>query len=105
MLHDCDRHDQRIKDDAEISPWVNIYTKDGKIVEAPSRISNRCGEEEILYFIFSARRGCAVRPNQFIMAKQSEDDPPGEIDGVYCTAKEIVEGIEGPSDAREEQRS
>jgi hypothetical protein len=38
------------------------------------------------------------------MAKQNEGDPPGEKDGVYCTAKDIVEGIEHPSDAREKQR-
>src|SRR5215469_4993284 len=104
MLYDGDRHDQRINDEAEISPWVNINTKGGKIVDAPSRISNRCSEEEILYLIFSARRGCAIRPNQFIMAKQNEGDPPGEIDGVYCTAKEIVEGMKGPSDTTEKQR-
>jgi hypothetical protein len=37
------------------------------------------------------------------MAKHNESDPPGEIDGVKCTAKDIVEGIEDPSDAREKQ--
>src|SRR5262249_41397345 len=104
MLYDGDRHDQRMKDDAEISPWVNINTKGGKIVDAPSRISNRCSDEEILDLIFSARRGCVVRPNQFIVAKQNEGDPPGDIDGVQCTAKHIVDGMEDPSDAREKQR-
>src|SRR5215472_17869351 len=100
MLYDGDGHDQRMKDDAKIPPWVNINANGGKIGDAPSRKSNRCSEEEILYLIFSDRRGCVVRPNQFIMAKHNEGDPPGYIDGVYCTAKGIIEGIEGPSDAR-----
>src|SRR5215469_5121140 len=104
MLYDGDPHDQRIKDDDKISPWVNINTEGGKIGNTPSRKSTRCSDEEILDLIFSVRRGCVVRPNQFIMAKQNDAHPPGEKDGVYRTAKDVVEGIEDPSDAREKQR-
>ena len=45
-----------------------------------------------------------IRPNQFIVAKKSESEPPDAKDGVYGATQYIVEGMENPSDAREKQR-